>query len=133
MMIQKEIRIINDREVHLFFDTEQQVYLVASDAMEIFLKSIQELKRFTDIAEQELLHFLPCKVGDYVYQIDRQNNKINTHKVAQITITLGKKSCTMHFDFETTGHCRYEDFGKTVFMNKVEAANALNAKTEVKK
>lgn len=75
----------------------------------------------------------PCKVGDYVYQIDRQNNKINTHKVAQITITLGKKSCTMHFDFETTGHCRYEDFGKTVFMNKVEAANALNAKTEVKK
>ena len=132
MMIQKEIRIINDREVHLFFDTEQQVYLVASDAMEIFLKSIQELKRFTDMAEQELLHFLPCKVGDYVYQIDRMNNKINTKKVRQITIILGRQSCIIQFDFETTGYCIYEEFGRTVFTNKVDAMNALNAKTEVK-
>lgn len=75
----------------------------------------------------------PCKVGDFVYQIDRKNNKINTYKVAQITITLGKQSCMMHFDFETTGHCRYEDFGKTVFMNKVDAMHALMEKTEVKK
>lgn len=71
----------------------------------------------------------PCKVGDYVYQIDRKNNKINTNKVSQITIVLGKQSCTMHFDFETTGHCRYEDFGRTIFMNKIDAMHALMHKT----
>ena len=75
----------------------------------------------------------PCKVGDYVYQIDRQNNKINTKKVRQITIILGRQSCIMQFDFETTGYCIYEEFGRTVFTNKVDAMNALNAKTEVKK
>lgn len=75
----------------------------------------------------------PCKVGDYVYQIDREYNKIETKKVSQITIYLSKHGCTMHFDFEIAGRCRYEDFGKTVFMNKVEAAKALSNKTDVKK
>lgn len=75
----------------------------------------------------------PCKVGDYVYQIDRQNNKINTKKVRQITITLGIQSCIMQFDFETTGYCIYEEFGRTVFTNKVDAMHALMHKTEVKK
>ena len=36
-MIRKEIRIINGREAHLYYDEERQAYLVASDLMEVFL------------------------------------------------------------------------------------------------
>lgn len=91
------------------------------------IRDIEEEFRAQDNKEQ------PCKVGDYVYVIDKMYNKINTKKVAQIIITIGKQSCIMQFVFETTGYCIYEDFGRTVFMNKVEAEKALNAKMEVKK
>ena len=130
-MIQKETRIINDREVHLFFDTEQQAYLVSSDAMELLLNGMQKVKHYEDAEEAGLLFEFPCKVGDYVYQIDRTNNKINTKQIAQIALIQGRKSKSIQFDFETTGHCRYEDFGRTVFMNKVDAMNALNRKMDV--
>lgn len=43
-MIEKEIRTINNQEVHLFFDTEAQAYLVSKDAMEMFLENTQKLK-----------------------------------------------------------------------------------------
>lgn len=43
-MIRTETRIINNQEYTLFFDTNLKNYLVASDAMEIFLENMQKSK-----------------------------------------------------------------------------------------
>lgn len=61
-MIRKEVRTINNQEVSLFFDTEQQAYLVSSDAMEVLLDNMQKVKQYEDAEEQGLLLRLPCKV-----------------------------------------------------------------------
>lgn len=76
-------------------------------------------------AEQELFLKLPCKVGDYVYQLDRTNKKIMTQKVQDITLYMGRKSFSMQIAFETTGMCFQREFGTTVFLNKKEATQAL--------
>lgn len=76
-------------------------------------------------AEQELFLKLPCKVGDYVYQLDRTNKKIMTQKVQDITLYMGRKSFSMQIVFETTGMCFQREFGRTVFLNKKEAMQAL--------
>lgn len=68
-MIKKEVRTINDKEVHLFFDTDQQAYLVASDAMEVFLQSMQDLRQYENDEKQGLLLRLPCAEGATVYII----------------------------------------------------------------
>ena len=132
-MIIKYSKIINNKEITLFFDTEQQAYLVSRDAMEVFLESIQKLKTIEDAEEKGLSFKVPVAIGDYVYQIDRAHNKINTKQIASVSSIVGKQSQSIQFNFETTGHCFHIDFGRTVFTNKVDAMNALNAKTEVKK
>lgn len=76
-------------------------------------------------AEQELFLKLPCKVGDYVYQLDRTNKKVITQKVQGITLYMGRKSFSMQIVFETTGMCFHREFGTSVFLNKKEAMQAL--------
>jgi hypothetical protein len=77
-------------------------------------------------AEQELFLKLPCKVGDYVYQIDRIHGKIDTKKVAKINLEImSGNDFVMLIWFETSGHCFSSHFGKTVFFNKIDALKAL--------
>ena len=77
-------------------------------------------------AEQELFLKLPCKVGDYVYQLDRSHGRIDTKKVAKIYLEImGGNNFAMQIWFETAGHCSSSHFGKTVFLDKVDALKAL--------
>ena len=86
---------------------------------------LEQLKAYKDAEQQGLLLKLPCKVGDYVYQLDRTNKKILTQKVQDITLYMGRKSFSMQIVFETTGMCFQREFGRTVFLNKKEAMQAL--------
>lgn len=69
---------------------------------------LEELKRYRDLEEQGLLLRLPCKVGDSVYSVIEDG----------LTIVELKFS----LDFYER---RKNDFGKTVFLTKVEAEQKL--------
>lgn len=75
--------------------------------------------------EQGLLFRLPCKVGDFVYQLDRTNKKILTKKVQEINIYMGQKTTSVQIMFEVYGMCFQREFGKSVFVNKKDAQQAL--------
>ena len=77
------------------------------------------------IAEEKLILFLPCNVGDYVYQIFRSYNKIETKKVKEIICRIRGNGVDTEIIFETCGCCSASCFGITVFKNKAEAAAML--------
>ena len=84
------------------------------------------LKAYKDAEEHGMLWKLPCKVGDYVYQLDKASGKINIKKVALIDLQIMcGKDFTMQIWFETAGHCYFSHFGKTIFLDKADAIKAL--------
>jgi len=88
--------------------------------------AIDRLAEYENAEEQGLLWKLPCKVGDYVYQINRINGKITTHKVAKIVLDImGGKDFAMQIFFETAGFCFSSHFGKIIFLDKIDAIKAL--------
>lgn len=87
---------------------------------------LEQLKAYKDAEEQRMLLKLPCKVGDYVYQIDRMLWKIHTRKVSKIELAVTATDSVMTIYFETAGFCYLSHFGKTVFLDKKDAINALD-------
>ena len=88
--------------------------------------AINKLADYENAEEQRMLLKLPCKVGDYVYQIDRMLWKIHTRKVSKIELTVTATDSVMTIYFETAGFCYLSHFGKTVFLDKKDALNALD-------
>lgn len=68
---------------------------------------------------------MPCKPGDYVYQLARGNQKIITQKVKNINCYISANHFSMQIEFETTGFAFHREFGKSVFLKKTEAQKAL--------
>ena len=89
-------------------------------------KAFTRLGEYEDAEEQGLLWKLPCKVGDYVYQLDRILWKIHTRKVSKIELAVTATDSVMTIYFETAGFCYLSHFGKTVFLDKKDALNALD-------
>lgn len=130
-MIKKETRIINNQTYELFFDVERQAYQVAEDAMNILLENTEILKCYENKEEQKQLIYIPCKVGDYVYILNKSQNRIETKKVCYIKIHIGRDDqILIHIEFEINGFCRASDFGKTVFTEKADAIAMLNMQEE---
>lgn len=70
---------------------------------------------------------VPCSVGDYVYELNKSREKIETKKVCRIEIYIGRDNrCMIHIEFEVCGFCRASDFGKTVFTDRADALHALD-------
>ena len=70
---------------------------------------------------------IPCNVGDYVYRINFTTYKVETKKVVQMHIHIGRYNrYLIHIEFEVCGCCIDTDFGKTVFKNRIDALNALD-------
>lgn len=88
--------------------------------------AINKLADYENAEEQGLIQKLPCKIGDYVYQIDRMLWKIHTRKVSKIESTVTATDSVMTIYFETAGFCYLSHFGKTVFLDKKDALNALD-------
>lgn len=89
-------------------------------------EALEKLGQYEDAEEQRMLLKLPCKVGDYVFQIDRMLWKIHTRKVSKIELAVTATGSVMTIYFETAGFCYSSHFGKTVFLDKKDALNALD-------
>lgn len=63
---------------------------------------------------------LPCKVGDVVYAVSKCNNKIFSRKVIEILLKEDNG-----YIYTEPCYFIFEDFGKTVFLTKEEAEQAL--------
>lgn len=142
-MIKKEVRIINDKEVHLFFDTDQQAYLVASDAMELFLQSMQDLKQYENNEKQGLILRLPCKIGDDIFVIPSEVNYRLNKSFGAKGLNSVRRQVVHHIEFNSYGYLiatnegatvyRQEAFCETWFLTKEEAEAALQALQEDKR
>lgn len=70
---------------------------------------------------------VPCSVGDYVYELNKAREKVETKKVSHMQIHIGRDNgCLIHIEFEVCGFCRASDFGKTVFTDRPDALHALD-------
>ncbi len=68
---------------------------------------------------------IPCRPGDYVYQLDRFNKKILTKKVKSVNCYISQEHFSIQIEFETAGFCFSREFGRSVFKNKNDARQAL--------
>lgn len=68
---------------------------------------------------------IPCNVGDYVYKLNKSQKKIETKKISQINVHIGRDSLAIHMEFEIYGFCTLRDLGNTVFINRADALRKL--------
>ena len=73
---------------------------------------LEELKRYRDLEEQNLLLRLPCKVGDTVYKIINQRDSFDDTVYQIVSTTIFELSMI-------------NKIGKTVFLTKAEAEQKL--------
>lgn len=96
-----------------------------SEAQKI-LKLANKLKHYEDLEEQGLLLKLPCKIGDMVYSITR--NFISEYMICSIEKYnegfFFNWGCEKGIYINVRGFTEY-DIGKTVFLTKEEAEQAL--------
>lgn len=100
----------------------------------------KKLMEYQDAEEQGLLLRLPCKVGDIFYCIAGENVK-RIHEMEVLDVNpFGAiyeedeiiKIYNMYLDGNIGYlHCRFSDIGKTVFLTKEEAEQALSKMKEV--
>ena len=95
-------------------------------------KWLKELRNYRKLEKQRRLPRLPCAVGDTVWRLRPENNErvIYALQVKEIRLgryatgesvkylleLIGRKGCAIAF---------YDDFGKTVFLTRQEAEEAL--------
>lgn len=98
----------------------------------LFLESVceymQKLKEYKDLEEQGLLLKLPCKVGDTVYALTpfcEICEQALDNEYACETCNKGEFATETKFDYEMIPM-----FGKTVFLTKAEAEQALQRMKE---
>lgn len=96
-----------------------------------FFRIIKRLAEYEDAEEQGLLLRLPCKVGDTVYELQEIRKRIQPMEI--ISVNIGRMGL-LYFNWELKdGIGIYHNvkgfgtsqIGKTVFLTKEEAENAL--------
>ena len=109
------------------FTFDLEIMCNPSEALKI-LKLAEKLKEYEDLEEQGVLLRLPCKVGDYVYDI-KYNNRIRRSQVTRYDMAqnIGKKYKEhIHTIFNGFHGCfPISDIGKIVFLTQAEAEEAL--------
>ncbi len=93
-------------------------------------KWLKELRNYRKLEKQGRLIRLPCVAGDSVYMVDRHEIygelEVNKRVISSILINEGKPPL-----FKAEGVCgrvKLEEFGKTVFLTRQEAEEALARK-----
>lgn len=95
------------------------------------LAAVERLAEFEDAEEKGLLAHLPCKVGDILYEIDKE--EIYTTKVVEIHILSNNQLEVASQAYDEQIDELYDDeynyylcdFGKTVFLTPEAAKQAL--------
>lgn len=90
---------------------------------------MQRLAEYEDAEEQGLLLRLPCKVGDMVYEANKVRNMISTYEITEIIINKFGVSFfrwnLIDGIYSALTGCPIECFGKSVFLTKEAAEEAL--------
>ena len=82
-----------------------------------------EVERLADYLLANGVIVPPCKVGDKIYYIDKYTNCVEEDTVKFFTVT--KDGIKPILEFHNTKFWKYYKWGKTVFLTKEEAENAL--------
>ena len=94
------------------------------DNCEIMTSICEKLGKYEDLEEQDRLIKLPCKIGTEVYDItcwDDIEEKVVVKGKAYYRIVRKHKVTKLPFTYSDI-----DDFGKTVFLTKLEAEQKLN-------
>ena len=89
----------------------------------------EKLRNYENTEEERRLVILPkCKIGDTVYLPIGFQNKIYTGKIEGFEYAKMRNTWVVKIrtDDIETGYEAFEDFGKTFFLDVVDAAKALN-------
>lgn len=99
---------------------------VQRNGMKFYLK----LKEYEDLEEQGMILRLPCKVGDTVFFStnfdDGMENCIISTVIDSIKINIVDHEEEIVFESLNLYKFKINNFGKTVFLTKEEALNALS-------
>lgn len=113
-----------------------------SEADSLITAALEELKKYKDLDKQGLFLRLPCKVGDTVWELCNCNDNVyrvfpmkvaNVIAYGSIREIKGKEPVTWNIyaisDY-TDMYKSFYDIGKTVFLTKEEAEEALRKTKE---
>lgn len=110
----------------------EQDFCFTHEEMKIVNKALKRLDTYEDAEEQGLLLRLPCKVVDKVWAItSTANYSLGEYREVPLkhpqekkiqSITITKNGLLYHVKYRTYSE---QDFGKTVFLTKEEAEQAL--------
>ncbi len=95
-------------------------------------KVYEKLKYYEDLEEQGKLLKLPCKVGDEIFiPIDFQG-KVHHGVIIGVEYSKIRKSfvALVRTDDDFLCYEKFEDFGKTAFLNRNQAEDALKKMLE---
>ncbi|MBS5131795.1 MAG: hypothetical protein KHY96_01350 [Lachnospiraceae bacterium] len=95
-------------------------------------KVYEKLKYYEDLEEQGKLLKLPCKVGDEIFiPIDFQG-KVHHGVIIGVEYSKIRKSfvAVVRTDDDFLCYEKFEDFGKTAFLNRNQAEEALKKMIE---
>ena len=102
---------------------EQEVDSPHKNTLQCILDCFERLAQYEDAEEQGRLVVLPCKVGTRVWAIG-QNCDLCRDMYAEEPCLFG--SCEYKEVFESVfGYGMIDNFGKTVFLTRAEAEEAL--------
>lgn len=89
---------------------------------------IEKLGEYEDLEEQGLLLRMPCKVGDTVYVIGFYCSKPIVYEAIVLNVFIFGENIEFNAkvdEFEINVRLKSSKFGKTVFLTKEEAEQAL--------
>lgn len=96
-----------------------------------FIGDIHELYEYRKLEEQERLLKLPCKVGDMLYILTEDSPTGFEETKCQSIVFYSKSNFVVYapYQYDDWGNAKWKlkrkDFGKTAFLTKLEAEQAL--------
>ena len=113
-------KVMNCNDENKLYDFSNKVVSEYKEHSERVKLAVKKLAEYEDAEEQGLLVKLPCKVGDTLYLPYSRPRYIKEVMVTDFMFN----GCDLHIltDFVTLGN---RDIGKTVFLTKEEAEQAL--------
>jgi hypothetical protein len=127
--IKQALQDLNKSEL-IEFDENGDVsakYSICTTSGELMIL-LEELQRYRELEEQGLLLRLHCKVGDMLYE-PTSRKSISTYKIKEIRIELfgifAEWEIVDGFVYRNINGVDTDEIGKTVFLTKSEAEQAL--------
>lgn len=114
--------------VNLASKEEATKYRMLAESAPKYEEIYKKLAEYENAEEQGLLLRLPCKVGDSIYQPIR--SLINEYKTIGLVFDITSNEWLYEVSYEIDGNwyktvCDFKSIGKTVFLTKEEAEQAL--------